>query len=727
MMRVLVLLMMIFGVTCSEGDESTGPPEAGSTCEDFRKNDDLLTYYVLEGEALRLLPHNDLWNSSEPNRFTWHRQTQLGDSQISSEEKRVHHHGPALFFLSLSLNDSGNYIARDNYEGKCRYFNISVRVVPTQELHQYLHTTQELTDSNPKINCPENVVEVCEHLAGSLHWYRKSVLIEGENKDTLRILMATEADSGLYKCLCTWTHDGKKYTSSASREEFPDSRNATRIPKTIGESPVLPQTGLCSGRPTASGSSPGFPLTINCKAYCGINVRKHCNVRWKKNNHSVSGMEGYHQNFSSWMDSSKHSYSSATLTINKVQTSDLHTSFRCLADHYDKIKSHTLILKPAESLTNLGVALVCVSIVCLLATIAIKYLAVDLVLFFRSFLRFTKTHSDGSQYDVYVVYQSQQDSKAIEEVLNQFLSQALPLVLEQKCGYRVFIHGRDDIPGEARFHLNNISRLLPSLTDSMAETLIHAFITSHLDCCNGVLSRVPNRALERLQDVHNSTAKVISRKTQSLAAHHPHSHPPPLAASEVPYQLQDPPPHPQVPPRPRPSVSHRGPQHLHPPCNLCFSDTGLLTVPHTRWQTFRNKAFGVALQKEAEDPPYRFEQVQERVKLSRRLMVVLTPGSEVNETLDSSPISPWGMDVNWQVVLYQALVQEIRVILVQLGELGPQGYTNLSVTLQHLIRKCAPLCWREDMPGAANWKSRFWKRVRYAMPTAPRKPFFHVV
>ncbi|CAL8272783.1 unnamed protein product [Merluccius merluccius] len=560
MMRLLVLLMMIFGVTCSEGDESTGPPEAGSTCEDFKVHE----LVVLEGEALRLLANNELSNSSEPNRFTWYRQTQLGDSQISSEEKKVHHHGPALFFLSLSLNDSGNYIARDNYEGKCRHFNIPVR---------------------------------------------NSVLIEGENEDTLRILMATEENSGLYKCLCTWTHDGKKYTSSASREVKIMGNMATDLqiinPKTTEQIVHL-----------------GFPLTINCKAYCGMNVRKNCNVQWKKNNQSVCEMEnnqsvcemeGYHQNFSSWVDSSQHSYSSATLTIYKVQTSDLHTSFRCLAYNYVETKSHTLILKPA-------------------ATTAIKYLTVDLVLFFRSFLRFTKTHSDvkyalclpfvldGSQYDVYVVYQSQQDSKAIEEVLNQFLSQALPLVLEQKCGYRVFIHGRDDIPGEARFHLNNISRLLPSLTDSMAETLIHAFITSHLDCCNGVLSRVPNRALEN-----------------------------------------------------------------------------------------------------------RFEQVQERVKLSRRLMVVLTPGSEVNEMLDSSPISPWGMDVNWQVVLYQALVQEIRVILVQLGELGPQGYTDLSVTLQHLIRKCAPLCWREDMPGAANWKSRFWKRVRYAMPTAPRKPSFHVV
>ena len=58
---------------------------------------------------------------------------------------------------------------------------------------------------------------------------------------------------------------------------------------------------------------------------------------------------------------------------------------------------------------------------------------------------------DGLQYDVYVVYQSE---KVMEEILSRFLFQALLQVLEQKCGFRVFIHGRDAIPGEGlRFNV----------------------------------------------------------------------------------------------------------------------------------------------------------------------------------------------------------------------------------------------------------------------------------
>jgi len=70
-----------------------------------------------EGEALRFIPvglKETPFDDSQHNLFTWHRQTQQGDttSFSSSEEERIHHHGPALFFLPLSLDDSGNYTVR---------------------------------------------------------------------------------------------------------------------------------------------------------------------------------------------------------------------------------------------------------------------------------------------------------------------------------------------------------------------------------------------------------------------------------------------------------------------------------------------------------------------------------------------------------------------------------------------------------------------------------------
>uniref|UniRef100_A0A3P9JI23 Reverse transcriptase domain-containing protein n=1 Tax=Oryzias latipes TaxID=8090 RepID=A0A3P9JI23_ORYLA len=62
------------------------------------------------------------------------------------------------------------------------------------------------------------------------------------------------------------------------------------------------------------------------------------------------------------------------------------------------------------------------------------------------------------------------------------------------------------------FHLKNIAKLRPSLTQSDAEKLIHAFISSRLDYCNALLVGIPGRSLERLQHIQNCAARVLTRR-----------------------------------------------------------------------------------------------------------------------------------------------------------------------------------------------------------------------
>ncbi|KAK0140250.1 Interleukin-1 receptor-like 1 [Merluccius polli] len=559
MMKLLVLLLVFSGMICSEGDQGSREPPGPlePTCEMYTD----MEFSVTEGEALRIIPDslkNSIWTDSQHNLFTWHCQSKQGNTSFSDkEEERIHHHGPALLFLPLFLNDSGLYIAQLNFLGKCHTFHVPIRVVSASvPLGKHrLYTPILASDSNVKIPCPEQVADLCKDLKGRLHWFNNSTLRNGENLPDLQLQGPFKTDD-IYTCTCTWEHNNKIYNSTASRK------------LQISEKPAFQEIQIIHPTTTELTVHPGSPQEIKCVAFFGTNIEAGYEVWWEKNNYSVSGLEGYNQTFSRELEEpSKKSFFSSTLTINKVQASDLHTSFTCRASHHVETRSHTLHLKPAQSQPYLGVALVCAGIVFLLA--ATKYFAVDLVLFSRRFLRCTKAHNDGSRYDVYVVYHPQKESKAIQ---NQFLSQALPLVLEQKCGYRVFIHGRDDISREDRL-----------------------------------------------------------------------------------------------------------------------------------------------------------EQVKERMRLSRRLMVVLTPGLEVNETLGSSSSSPAVVDFDWQLGLHQTMVQEMRVILVQLGEVGPQGNTHLPAPLQHLVHKRVPLYWQEDSPGAAHWNSHFWKRVRYAMPSATTKQSSSVV
>ena len=62
------------------------------------------------------------------------------------------------------------------------------------------------------------------------------------------------------------------------------------------------------------------------------------------------------------------------------------------------------------------------------------------------------------------------------------------------------------------FHgLYNIKQIRKFLTTQSTKTLIHAFVSSHLDYCNALLFGLPKYQLDRLQELQNAAARVIFR------------------------------------------------------------------------------------------------------------------------------------------------------------------------------------------------------------------------
>ena len=67
----------------------------------------------------------------------------------------------------------------------------------------------------------------------------------------------------------------------------------------------------------------------------------------------------------------------------------------------------------------------------------------------------------------------------------------------------------------AFFHLRNIAKVRRILSQSDAEKLVHAFVTSRLDYCNSILSGCPSKSLNSLQLVQNAAARVLTGARRS--------------------------------------------------------------------------------------------------------------------------------------------------------------------------------------------------------------------
>ena len=58
-------------------------------------------------------------------------------------------------------------------------------------------------------------------------------------------------------------------------------------------------------------------------------------------------------------------------------------------------------------------------------------------------------------------------------------------------------------------HLHNLRRIKKYLSRDSLITLVHAFITSRLDYCNGLLFGLPKAQIAKLQRVQNAAARLI--------------------------------------------------------------------------------------------------------------------------------------------------------------------------------------------------------------------------
>ncbi len=76
----------------------------------------------------------------------------------------------------------------------------------------------------------------------------------------------------------------------------------------------------------------------------------------------------------------------------------------------------------------------------------------------------------------------------------------------------------------AYYHLKNIARIRCFVSSQDLEKLVHAFITSRVDYCNGLLTGLPKKTIRQLQLIQNAAARILT-KPENLSISHQSSGP----------------------------------------------------------------------------------------------------------------------------------------------------------------------------------------------------------
>ncbi|KAM8857686.1 interleukin-1 receptor-like 1 [Synchiropus picturatus] len=395
---------------------------------------------LLEGEAFYYVPSFMSDVKATEDQFTWQRNKVVVSS---NESERIHVHGLAIYLLDVTPADAAIYTFQYTQSpGRCYTADITVNVFQENFRLQKVirYGPVESSSQSTRIVCPDPVLKTCRDTGGVITWYKNMGLIEHEHKEELHVEKLPQ-NNGVYTCMCTWAHNHGQYNSSGSRLlTFKDlSINSLEFLSPLDTN--MEQFAVA-----------GSPTSLNCSVFCGINLEKLCTAEWRVNGCRIDDGKDYVQ-VSQTVNTPHNNNTMATtvLTIRKVSAKDFQTNFTCVAKNNFLIQSEYLILKPRmvghHSMPVVAGSLLMI-LLCIAGAILIKLFLVDLTLFFRPYFPLCSAKDATKIYDAYVIYQSQSETKDSEYLLSEFISRSLPSVLEEQCGYKLFIQGRDDTPIE---------------------------------------------------------------------------------------------------------------------------------------------------------------------------------------------------------------------------------------------------------------------------------------
>ncbi|XP_009881381.1 PREDICTED: interleukin-1 receptor-like 1 isoform X2 [Charadrius vociferus] len=350
------------------------------------------TFDAMEDEALVIkCPRR-----SSSVKVTWYH---TATNQMIPEEEegsRIFSSERFLWFLPISREDSGNYTCVIHFSNnRTKSVNMNVQVHPYKQGICFPSQIRYPNETGRgRIVCP--TIDNYKN-ATIIQWYKDCKPLHGERylkaEKYIFINNPRKEDDGYYTCQFIYTHKGNVFNVSATRIFTSESRH----------SPLPPQILFPKDKGVVEVEL-GAALSLKCQARLGIKKPPMAAVKWDVDNIQVKYLDfsRFRETTHFFEGREQEYYREATLHITEIEKEDLQANFTCVAvnEMYNTKVTVTLRLKA----------------------------------------------QNGKIYDAYVIYPRSHANEA--NFVEYFVYQIMPDILENKCGYKLCIYGRDIYPGE---------------------------------------------------------------------------------------------------------------------------------------------------------------------------------------------------------------------------------------------------------------------------------------
>ncbi|XP_075282500.1 interleukin-18 receptor accessory protein isoform X2 [Opisthocomus hoazin] len=430
---------------------------------------------VLEGEYFFLCYLESVQEHFQEEAYTinWYKEN-AGKQQLIKETHRIVSQMNFLEFWPAELSDSGNYSVthsngKQNFTIQKWTLNVLERNKSSCFNKNHLTTEVKNTGTGHSLKCSDLSVNEND----SISWYKDCKNYENETERELDFKTLTVEHSGIYTCKILISHEGKIYHSTNT------------IKLVVEEDAPEAVTLEIVGRDEEIETEIGKEEILNCTGFLGYYTQEDASLYWLINQKFPEKCSGIPENEHSICEEEfkklqlgNKIYVTRLLQIKKVTDEDMRHNFTCMLQTNERTQIKIVKLKkgntrdlPVHVFTTgmvLAVLFPCVAIAVVFVCVMFR---VDLVLFYRNICRRDDTAEDGKEYDAFVSYLKDCVSPSEEE--REFALKVLPMILEEKFGYKLCIFERDVSPGgESKMILTvNASEYQPKLIKNIMLTL----------------------------------------------------------------------------------------------------------------------------------------------------------------------------------------------------------------------------------------------------------------